>query len=306
MSPVTWAIAPLEAAAIAWPEAQARLARPKPRPWWSFWRSAPSLIIAEAGTNKVPKEGNPKTTSPTRTAAGRTMGSSTLTHMAAASDSLTGSVRPRRSDRRPTSGAKTASSPAAPRKAPAITTAPAPRELSLSGVRTSIAPKETPARNVSHIPPETPRSRNALAALRSCWEAASTGVATRKLATARQSPAKVARAKAGAVPTALAKAPRIGPTRAPATATPSAAPMAWPRRSGGVPAASQAIAPDQMQAPPRPWARRAESSRTIELPKPNTKVAPLMRQSPRTTAFRTPRRVARTPPGNAPTRVPNG
>ena len=75
------------------------------------------------------------------------------------------------------------------------------------------------------------------------------GEATRKLATTRQSPATVAAAKAGAVPTALAKAPMTGPTRAPATETPRARPRAPPRRSGGVPPASQAIPPAQMQAP---------------------------------------------------------
>ena len=113
-------------------------------------------------------------------------------------------------------------------------------------------------------------------------------------------------AKAGAVPMPTAAAPMTGPTRAPATEIPRAVPSALPRRSCGVPAASHASPPAQVQAPPTPWANRAASSTTAELPNPNTSVAPLMRKSPSTTALRTPRRLARTPPGRAPTRVPVG
>ena len=74
------------------------------------------------------------------------------TTMAATSDSRTGTMRPRRSASRPTNGDSTISTAAAPRNAPAMTTAPAPSRLSRSGASTSITPRASPARNVSHIP----------------------------------------------------------------------------------------------------------------------------------------------------------
>ena len=90
---------------------------------------------------------------------------STLTAIAATSDNLTGARRPLLSARRPTNGARTASSPAAPRKAPAMTIGLAPRAFRRSGVRTSMTPKEIPARQVSHMPAVRPTSRSARAAL---------------------------------------------------------------------------------------------------------------------------------------------
>ncbi len=169
-----------------------------------------------------------------------------------------------------------------------------------------MTPNDSPARQVSHNPPTTRKSPRARSELRRLWDSAPRGAPTRKLASIRQMAAKVAAEKACFVPRALATAPTTGPRSAPATEEPSATPSALPRRSAGVPAASQAIAPDQVQAPPMPWARRAVSSTTIELPKPKTSVAPLMRKSPVTTAALTPRRLATTPLGKEPTMVPRG
>src|SRR5260370_161437 len=54
MSEVTSARTPLAEAARACPDAQARLARPKPSPWWIFSRYTPALSNAVAGAKRAP------------------------------------------------------------------------------------------------------------------------------------------------------------------------------------------------------------------------------------------------------------
>ena len=97
-----------------------------------------------------------------------------------------------------------------------MTAALAPSALRRNGVSTSMTPNDSPARHVSHIPAERRRSRKARKALSRLWDSPPEGVPTRKLATARQNPAKVAAPNAGAVPMPTAKAPMTGPTRIPA------------------------------------------------------------------------------------------
>ena len=99
-------------------------------------------------------------------------------------------------------------------------------------------------------------------------------------------PATAAPANAGPVPTWLATVPTSGPNSAPTTAAPSAVPSSSPRRSSGAAVASQARAAAQVQAPPRPWTKRAPSSTAALVAQPNTRVDPLISVSPSRTTGR--------------------
>src|SRR5258708_1207800 len=97
-------MAPLAAAATAWPEAQARLPMPNASPWFSSSRCAPELSSAIAGANSVPNAGMPTISRAMSRGAGSATGASKLSTTAAASDSRTGTSSPRRSDSRPARG----------------------------------------------------------------------------------------------------------------------------------------------------------------------------------------------------------
>ena len=187
-----------------------------------------------------------------------------------------------------------------------MTSASAPRWLSRKGARTSTTPRASPATNVNHSPTAMAGSEIAGSALRRVWCVAATGLGTKTLATMSVPPATVAAAKAGPVPTWLATAPMTGPRRAPPTAAAKAVPSAAPRRSALAAAASQASPPAQVHAPATPWTNRAVSSSARECAYPKTRLATLMAASPIITAGRTPRRLASTPPGTAPSSVPMG
>src|ERR1044072_5007156 len=106
------------------------------------------------------------------------------------------------------------------------------------------------------------------------------------------------------VPTSAAAAPRIGPTGAPATAVPRAVPITEPRFSGGAVGISQVNAPDQINAPATPWAKRAESSRAISSARPNTRLEMPSNSSPPITVRGGPAQVATNPAGSEASSVP--
>ena len=303
-SPATSARAPPNAGPSEFPAPQAAFMSPKPSAWASPIRSAPSESSAIAGAQNEPNAIAAATTSGAMKTGRPARASPEVTTMAAPEASLSGSRRPRRSEKRPRSGATTISIAAAPTKSAAIAAAPQPASPSSSGTSTARTPKRSAGSTINQSAPRMSGCRTAPSSARGdCGSETTAGVRSAQTASTTDTPATPT--NAGRVPTASAKAPTAGPSNAPKMAAPIAVPSISPRRSRGVPATSQASEPAQEIALPNPCASRASPSSAAEPAKPNAMLANAMSTSPATTARRGPKRAAAIPPGIAPMSAPS-
>ena len=103
-----------------------------------------------------------------------------------------------------------------------------------------------------------------------------------------------------------AATPITGPSSAPAIAAPITEPIICPRFSRGAAPATQAIAPAQDAALPKPWTKRAMSSTRIEAANAIATLVSDISASPKSTVGLTPMRAAIQPPGRPPANVPSG
>ena len=171
----------------------------------------------------------------------------------------TGRRRPRRSEKRPSSGLTTTSIRPATRKTAPIANGAKPPSSSRSGTSTTSIPKSQAGRVFSQSPPRKLRS---VRARRTASGACPSGAAVGRVAAQTASAAATAPTLVNATRTltASATAPNMGPRMAPKTAAPKAVPISSPRRSRGVATVSQANAPAQVIVLEAPWTKRASPS----------------------------------------------
>ena len=214
-----------------------------------------------------------------------------------------GRRRPRRSEKRPSSGLTTTSTRPATRKTAPIANGAKPPSSSRSGTSTTSMPKSQAGRVLSQSPPRKLRSAKAR---RTALGACASGAAAGRVAAQTASAAAIAPTVLNAtrMPTASATAPNMGPRMAPRTAAPNAVPSSSPRRSRGVATVSQASAPAHVVVLETPWTNRASPSAQGPSASANAKLDAASSVSPATTAIFGPRRAAASPPGIPPSSAP--
>ena len=153
---------------------------------------------------------------------------------------------------RPTTGATIASSPAATRKQPAITAAPAPKPSIRSGASTLSVPNSRPGRHISQMPSCTLRSPIASTSIASRGGGAGLRAGVRSDQAISPSATTPTPENTGSGPSASASAPSTGPNSEPTIAAPIADPIISPRRSRG-------DSPISQPKRPRPRHRAADA-----------------------------------------------